>query len=367
MTSKKIKNHKKQPDPNMEIVEKNLVSEEILVNSTITEESLEDLEILDSPKMNTNTEVIEDYNDNENEEITLVEKKENPSKIEPDDADWGSIEEELKLEMKSKTLIDKYDQKVNLKQIRPIIQVKNLVKSYGDFVAVNNISFEVKRGEIFGILGPNGAGKTTTLEIIETILSKTSGSILIDGLDIDVYSEQIKNMIGVQLQTSGFYPKLNLKESLEMFASIYNVESKAMELLEKVGLKDKAKDEVNKLSGGQQQRFSIAVTLVADPEIIFLDEPTTGLDPQARRNLWDLILDLKKQGKTIVITTHYMDEAEKLCDKIAIMDSGKILEINTTNGFINELLERGFKRPELRLAANLEDVFLDITGKSWRD
>ncbi len=250
---------------------------------------------------------------------------------------------------------------------RPIIQVKNLVKKYGDFVAIDGVTFNVKKGEIFGILGPNGAGKTTTLEIIETILPKTSGTVLIDGLNVELYSEKIKSLIGVQLQSSGFYPKLSLIEILKMFASIYDTKIKPVELLEAVGLKDKARSYVDKLSGGQKQRFSITTTLVADPEIVFLDEPTTGLDPQARRKLWDLILELKKANKTIVLTTHYMDEAEELCDRIAIMDSGKILEINTAEGFIKELLDRGFRRSERKLQATLEDVFLDLTGKNWRD
>jgi ABC-2 type transport system ATP-binding protein len=253
------------------------------------------------------------------------------------------------------------------KDSRPIILVKNLVKKYENFVAVKGISFDVKRGEIFGILGPNGAGKTTTLEMIETILEKTEGNILVDGLDVDVYPEQIKSIIGVQLQSAGFYPHLNLIETLELFASIYNVKIEAIKFLEKVGLKEKANSQVESLSGGQKQRFSIATTLIADPEIIFLDEPTTGLDPQARRNLWDMILDLKKNGKTIIITTHYMDEAEKLCDRIAVMDSGKILEINTAEGFIVELLNKGFSKPQPKYSASLEDVFLDLTGKSWRD
>jgi ABC-2 type transport system ATP-binding protein len=264
-------------------------------------------------------------------------------------------------------ILAKYEPKKDVKNIRPIIQVRNLVKKYGNFTAVNNVSFEVKRGEIFGILGPNGAGKTTTLEIIETILPKTQGTVLIDGLDIEVYTEQIKNMIGIQLQSSGFYPKLNLIEILQMFAAIYNVKIKPKELLDKVGLKEKAKSVVENLSGGQKQRFSIATTLVADPEVIFLDEPTTGLDPQARRNLWELILALKKQGKTVVLTTHYMEEAEELCDRIAIMNAGKIIEINTARAFIEELLDRGFKRSERRLQATLEDVFLDLTGKNWQD
>ncbi len=262
--------------------------------------------------------------------------------------------------------IDEYLDKKDYREKRPIIQVRNLVKKYGDFVALDNISFNVLKGEIFGILGPNGAGKTTTLEIIETILPKTSGYVAIDGLDIDIYSNFIKRMIGVQLQTSSFFPKLNLVEILNLFADIYDVKIKPLDILESVGLVDKAKGTIEELSGGQKQRFSIASTLVADPMVIFLDEPTTGLDPQARRNLWDMILDLKQKGKTIVLTTHYMDEAEQLCDRIAIMDTGKVLQINTAQKFIKELLERGFVRPQPKLGATLEDVFLDLTGKQWR-
>jgi len=253
------------------------------------------------------------------------------------------------------------------KSKRPIIQVRNLVKKYGDFPAVNGVSFDVKRGEVFGILGPNGAGKTTTMEIMETLLEKSQGKVAIDGLDIDIYPEQIKQLIGIRLQSSGFLPSLTLLEILQLFANIYNVNIDAMDLLRTVNLEDKARDMVDQLSGGQQQRFSLASTLVANPDVIFLDEPTTGLDPQARRNLWEMILDFKKQGKTIVLTTHYMDEAEYLCDRIAIMDAGKILEVNTAEKFIKELLSRGFNKPKPKYGATLEDVFLDLTGKVLRD
>lgn len=255
----------------------------------------------------------------------------------------------------------------NTKKERPAIQVKNLVKKYGNFIAVNDISFEVKKGEIFGILGPNGAGKTTILEVIETLTPKTQGYVSIDGLDIDIYPNQIKQIIGVQLQNSGFLPRINLVETLQLYADIYNVKIDPLKLLKSVNLLDKSQSYPQTLSGGQRQRFSIATTIVADPLIIFLDEPTTGLDPQARRNLWDIIRSLKERGKTVVITTHYMDEAEILCDRIAIMDGGKILEINTAEGFINSLLERGFERPKPKLGATLEDVFLDLTGKTLRD
>ena len=250
---------------------------------------------------------------------------------------------------------------------RPMIQVKNLKKHYGDVKAVDGLSFDVFKGEIFGILGPNGAGKTTTLEIIETILEKSSGTVLVDGLDIDIYPQQVKSIIGIQLQSSGFYPKLNLIESLNLFADIYNVKIDPVAILETVNLNDKAKSYVENLSGGQKQRFSIATTLVADPDLIFLDEPTTGLDPQARRNLWDMIKNLKSKGKTIVMTTHYMDEAQELCDRLAIMDQGRIIETSTPNQFIAELLDRGFSKPLPTLKASLEDVFLDLTGRQWRD
>ncbi len=254
-----------------------------------------------------------------------------------------------------------------IKLKRPIIKVKNLVKKYGDKTVVDGVSFEVKEGEVFGILGPNGAGKTTIMEIIETLIQKTSGEVKVDGFDVDIYPEQIKKLIGVQLQEGGFLPDLNLTDILRLFTDIYNVRVNITEILAKVGLVEKSKSYYSELSGGQKQRFSVASTLVADPVIMFLDEPTTGLDPQARHNLWDLILDLKKKGKTIVLTTHYMDEAEQLCDRIAIIDNGKMLEINTAEGFINELVSKGFERPKAKLKANLEDVFLDKTGKNLRN
>lgn len=248
-----------------------------------------------------------------------------------------------------------------------IIQVKNLVKEFGHFTAVNHISFSVQQGEIFGILGPNGAGKTTTLEIMETLQKQTDGEVLIDGIDTLIHPWEVKSRIGIQLQSSNFYPELNLVELLKMFAAMYDVEVDPMQMLKKVQLEDKAKSFANKLSGGQKQRFSIAATLVNKPKIIFLDEPTTGLDPQARLNLWDMIEEIKKEGITFVITTHYMEEAEKLCDRIAIMDGGKILKIATPKKFINDLIDSGFKKEIIRQEATLEDVFLNLTGKTLRD
>jgi len=248
-----------------------------------------------------------------------------------------------------------------------IITVKDLVKNYGNFSAVKGISFEVYEGEIFGLLGPNGAGKSTTLEIIETLRQKTSGEITVCGMDLDKEPENIKKIIGVQLQSSGYYPGLSLTELLQLFAGLYNEDIQPLEFLELVNLTDKAKSKFKDLSGGQKQRFSIATTLINKPKIVFLDEPTTGLDPQARRNLWDLIKNIQAQGTTVIITTHYMDEAEQLCDRIAIMDEGKIISLDSPDKMIDDLVSTGFERPKQVKAANLEDVFIHLTGKDIRD
>lgn len=248
-----------------------------------------------------------------------------------------------------------------------IIQVKNLHKKYGNFEAVKGISFDVMEGEIFGLLGPNGAGKSTTLEIIETLRTKTSGEIIVDGLDLDKQPNEIKKIIGVQLQTSGYYPGLNLVELINLFSGLYNETVEPLALLDKVNLRDKAKAKFKELSGGQKQRFSIATTLINKPRIIFLDEPTTGLDPQARRNLWDLVQTIRNEGTTVIITTHYMDEAEVLCDRVAIIDSGKIIAIETPDKLIDNLVETGFERPKEVKKANLEDVFIHLTGRSMRE
>lgn len=249
----------------------------------------------------------------------------------------------------------------------PIIQVKDLVKKYDTLVAVNGISFDVGKGEIFGLLGPNGAGKTTTLEIMETLRDKTSGEIIIDGLSIDNDQNEIKKIIGVQLQAAGFYPNLYLPELIELFAGLYNVDTDPMEMLKLVDLQEKAKAKFKELSGGQKQRFSICTTLINDPKIIFLDEPTTGLDPQARRNLWELIQTIKAKGTTIMLTTHYMDEAEVLCDRVGIIDNGKILTIDTPDNLIDDLISKGFERPKMMKLATLEDVFLNLTGHGLRE
>jgi ABC-2 type transport system ATP-binding protein len=248
-----------------------------------------------------------------------------------------------------------------------IISVKNLKKNYGDFEAVKGISFDVIRGEIFGLLGPNGAGKSTTLEIIETLRQKTSGEVIVDGLNLDDAPNEIKKIIGVQLQTSGYYPSLNLTELIHLFAGLYNEVIDPMNLLDSVNLRDKAKAKYKELSGGQKQRFSIATTLINKPRIIFLDEPTTGLDPHARRNLWELIKTIRASGTTVIITTHYMDEAEVLCDRVAIIDSGKIIALNSPDKLIDELVDTGFERPKEVKKANLEDVFIKLTGHVLRE
>lgn len=247
-----------------------------------------------------------------------------------------------------------------------IITVKNLSKKFGDFSAVDNISFSVREGEIFGILGPNGAGKTTTLEIIETLQKQTDGQVWVDGINTLEHPWEVKARIGVQLQSSNFYPELNLVELLKMFAAMYDVETDPIAMLKKVQLEDKAKSYANKLSGGQKQRFSIASTLVNKPKVIFLDEPTTGLDPQARLNLWEMIREIKKEGTTLVLTTHYMEEAETLCDRLAIMDHGHIIKIGTPKHLVEELLGGGFKKEFKPAPANLEDVFLHLTGRHLR-
>lgn len=250
---------------------------------------------------------------------------------------------------------------------KTIISVKDLVKNYGNFEAVKGISFDVYENEIFGMLGPNGAGKSTTLEIIETLREKTSGQVTVDGHDLNKEPGEIKKIIGVQLQTSGYYPGLNLVDLIELFCGLYNKDMEPMELLQMVNLTEKAKSKFKELSGGQKQRFSVATTLINDPKIIFLDEPTTGLDPQARRSLWELVRTIRSRGTTVIITTHYMDEAEYLCDRVAVIDSGKIVALNSPDQMIDDLVASGFERPREVKKANLEDVFIHLTGHSLRE
>ena len=234
-------------------------------------------------------------------------------------------------------------------------------------MAVKGISFEVQKGEIFGILGPNGAGKTTTLEMIETIREIDSGKATVAGLDVSKDPQKVKYIIGVQPQSPAFMDKVKLTEQLEQMASTYGERVDALALLEEVGLADKAGSYVESLSGGQKQRFSIVASLVHKPKIFFMDEPTTGLDPQARRNLWDLVREIRDKGTTVIITTHYMEEAELLCDRVAIMDNGNIVTIDTPKNLVKQLLKRGFTKAQHVEQANLEDVFIDLTGKELKD
>ena len=217
------------------------------------------------------------------------------------------------------------------------VQVENLVKRYGSFTAVDGVTFTVDRGEVFGILGPNGAGKTTTLEIIESLQKPTEGRVSVLGLDVQSNAAEVKARIGVQLQDSAYYDYLDLKEILALLGSFYPAGTVPETLLEQVGLLDKAASRIAELSGGQKQRFAVAASLVNDPELVILDEPTTGLDPQARRNLWGLIREVNQRGVTVVLTTHYMDEAEALCGRLAIMDHGQILALDTPGNLIKQL------------------------------
>jgi len=308
-----------------------------------------------------------------------------------------------------------------------VIEVKNLTKKFkepdkSDLIAVNDVSFSVSQGEIFGLLGPNGAGKTTTLEIIEGIQPPTSGETFIRDISTQKELNKVKNLIGIQLQSSAYYEYLKLGEILELFGSFYNKALPVDQLLDIVKLKDKKKALVKQLSGGQQQRFSICAALVNDPEIVFLDEPTTGLDPQARRAMWEFIKKINDQGKTVVLTTHYMEEAEYLCNRVGIMDEGKIIALDAPKNLVrqlksssrihfhaaghfdakaleqvdgilevnknsdnmyhlkvtksNEVLPKLYKWAEGHnvfmqdlevISADLEDVFLELTGKKLRE
>ena len=221
--------------------------------------------------------------------------------------------------------------------MEPAVQVENLVKRFGSFTAVDGVTFSVERGEVFGILGPNGAGKTTTLEIIESLQKPTEGRVSVLGLDVQSDAAKVKTRIGVQLQASAYYDYLNLKEILALLGSFYPSKASPESLLDQVGLSDKSASRMSELSGGQRQRFGVAASLVNNPELVVLDEPTTGLDPQARRNLWGLIREVNGRGVTVVLTTHYMEEAETLCSRLAIMDHGRILALDTPRNLINQL------------------------------
>ena len=283
-----------------------------------------------------------------------------------------------------------------------VIEVKDLVKDYKTTHVVRGVSFSVEKGEIFGILGPNGAGKTTTLEIIECLKPQTSGKVSVLGFDNLESPDKIKNKIGVQLQSSQYLHHLSLSELLDLFASFYGQKADKKMLLGLVGLEEKVNEEFSSLSGGQKQRFTIATSLVHEPEILFLDEPTTGLDPHARRNMWQLIKTINSRSITIVLTSHYMEEAEYLCNRVAIIDSGKILEINSPKKLIEQFsntiqisffVDESYPKVILEVSdldkistilnllkqnnpnfygltvktASLEDVYLKLTGKEYEE
>jgi len=252
-----------------------------------------------------------------------------------------------------------------------IIKATNLEKHYPSpdnsaetFAAVNKINLSIHQKEIFGLLGPNGAGKTTTLEMLEGLTSIDKGNVFINEIDVTKQPYEVKKIIGVQLQSNEYFDRLNLSELLTLFASLYATSIDPESLLAKVNLEDKIKALPNDLSGGQKQRFSIACALVNNPKILFLDEPTTGLDPQAKRNLWNLAKSLNEEGMTIVLTTHNMEEAEHLCDRIAIMDQGSIIAQDTPQQLI---LDYAPEPPEIPMQGNIEDVFLALTGHGLRD
>jgi ABC-2 type transport system ATP-binding protein len=228
-----------------------------------------------------------------------------------------------------------------------VIRVTSLRKTYGELVAVDDVSFEVQPGEVFGLLGPNGAGKTTTVEVLEGLRKPDSGEVSVLGIDVIGHPDDLRPRIGVSLQTAALYPKLNVVEVLELFRGFYPSGRPVDELVELMDLGEKRKSRTQDLSGGQRQRLSVALALVNDPELVFLDEPTTGMDPAARRMLWDVVLGLKQRGRSVLLTTHYMEEAEVLCDRLAIMDHGRILEAGT----VDELVSRRFHERAVRFDA----------------
>ena len=217
----------------------------------------------------------------------------------------------------------------------PVIEVAGLRKRYGELVAVDGIRFDVRRGEIFGLLGPNGAGKTTTVEILEGLRTADQGTVRVLGIDAAHEPDRIKQRIGVQLQTAALYPFLTVTELIDLFRSLYTRSRPTQWLLDAVDLNERRHAQTRHLSGGQRQRLSVALALVNEPELVFLDEPTTGMDPQGRRSLWQLVLSLRAQGCSVLLTTHYMEEAEQLCDRVAIMDHGHLLELGTVEELVS--------------------------------
>ncbi len=248
-----------------------------------------------------------------------------------------------------------------------MISVEGLHRSYGEVEAVRGVSFSVDPGEVFGLLGPNGAGKTTIVETLEGLRPVQRGEVMVNGIDVARDPYRVRRTVGVQLQQAAFFDHLNLTELLQLFGELYQTGADPAALLEMVGLGRRAKSLAKTLSGGQRQRFSIATALVNDPQVVFLDEPTSGLDPQARRRLWDIVTSLREKGRTVVLTTHYIEEAEILCDRVGILDEGRLIALDSPRSLVRELLGRGFKSKFEVVPATLEDVYLDLTGRTIRE
>jgi ABC-2 type transport system ATP-binding protein len=249
----------------------------------------------------------------------------------------------------------------------PLIRVRDLHRSYGGVEAVRGVSFDVEHGEVFGLLGPNGAGKTTILETIEGLRPVQRGQVVVNDVDVAREPARVSRMIGVQLQQVAFFDRLTLEELLRLFADLYESRADLGGLLESVGLTRQRGMEARRLSGGQRQRFSIATALVNEPVAVFLDEPTSGLDPQSRRGVWDLVRDLRRRDLAVVLTTHYIEEAEALCDRVAILDEGRLIALDTPQRMVAELVATGFRRDVEPAPATLEDVYLQLTGRQIRD
>jgi ABC-2 type transport system ATP-binding protein len=250
----------------------------------------------------------------------------------------------------------------------PALRVQGLRKSYSDVVAVDGLDLEVRAGECFGLLGPNGAGKTTTIEICEGLLTADSGSVEVLGRRWETDADDLRELLGIQLQDTQLSEKLTVDETLTLFQSFYRDARDVGEVIDQVELGEKRQSRVGALSGGQKQRLAVACALVGNPQLLFLDEPTTGLDPVSRRGLWDLIAKFQAEGKTIVLTTHYMEEAERLCDRVAIVDHGHVIALGAPQELIESVDVSHLPPPEPRkTSATLEDVFVSLTGRTLRD
>jgi len=246
--------------------------------------------------------------------------------------------------------------------------VRGLRKSYDDVVAVDGLDLEVHTGECFGLLGPNGAGKTTTIEICEGLLARDSGDVVVLGQTWEENAGELRERLGIQLQDTQLAEKLTVRETIDLFRSFYRRSRDANEVIDIVQLAEKRGARVGTLSGGQKQRLAIACALVGDPELLFLDEPTTGLDPQSRRQLWGLIEDFRSTGRSILLTTHYMDEAERLCERVAIVDHGHVIALGSPAELIETIGSQHHPPPVQRTtSATLEDVFVVLTGRTLRD